>query len=49
MAWNWRPLDQCRLGKEREPERNKKSYKTAVAPTIDPAVKHQQDFVAKLA
>ena len=45
MAWNWHPSDQCRLGKEREQEQNKKSYKAAVASTIDPVVKHQQGYI----
>lgn len=58
MCWSLHSSDVCRLGLSRAKEGNKplfdsKSYKAALASSssanADPAVKHQLDFMAKLA
>lgn len=52
MSWCGHSSNDCELGKRRAQEQQQqRSYKAAVASTskVDPAVQHQQSFMAKLA
>ena len=51
MSWCGHSSNDCELGKHRAQDQQQKSYKAAVASTstVDPAVKHRQSYMAKLA